>query len=82
MRKAAQSLALVSHPNVVELLELAIIDGHPLLVTELVDGLSLARVNEWFGELHRRMPLDLALFVGVELAEGINGARLGKKSPR
>ncbi len=78
VRRAAQTLALVSHPNVVELLEFAIIDQHPLLVLELIDGLSLQRLNEWFSELHRRMPLDLALFVGVEIAEGLNGARLAK----
>jgi serine/threonine protein kinase len=78
VRRAAQTLALVNHPNVVELLELGIFDGHPLLVCELVDGLSLRRLNDWFAELHRRMPLDLALFVGVEIAEGINGVRLAK----
>ncbi len=78
VRQAAQTLALVNHPNVVELLELAIFDGHPLLVCELVDGLSLQRLNDWFAELHRRMPLELALFVGVEVAEGINGVRLAK----
>ncbi len=78
VRRAAQTLALVSHPNVVELLEFSLIDGHPLLVCELVDGLSLQRLGEWFGELQRRLPLDLALFIGVEIAEGLNGARLAK----
>ena len=76
VRKAAQNLSHVRHPNVVELLELALFDSHPLLVCELVEGLSLARMCEWFGELGRRMPLDLALFIGVEIADALNAARL------
>ena len=45
----------------------------PCIVQELVDGMSLAEFVARYEGAGRRMPLDLALFIACEIAEGLAG---------
>jgi eukaryotic-like serine/threonine-protein kinase len=73
--KSIRRIALVSHPNVVQVLECFMVGDAPHVVLELIEGMSLSSfISRW--ELsRRRMPLDLALFLACEVAEGLAGAR-------
>jgi len=58
------------HPNIVTVLDAGVVDGHPFVVMELVDGQSLrSRLNE-------RGPLAIAdaQRIGVQLAEALSVA--------
>jgi len=73
---AARALARVRHPNVVEVHEFGLLPGgRPYLLEELVDGPSLGALAQGYEARKLRAPLDLALFVGVEIAEALAGAR-------
>jgi serine/threonine-protein kinase len=48
------------------------------LVVEMVDGMSLASLLSAYKKAGRRLPLDLALFIAIETAEGLAGARVAK----
>ena len=75
-----RSTACIRHPNVAEVLELSAGTKlrQPFVLTELVEGASLRRVLDTLATRGRRVPLDLALFIGCEIAEGLNGARVAK----
>ncbi|MBX3187636.1 MAG: serine/threonine protein kinase [Labilithrix sp.] len=75
---AASRGAWVSHPNVVETLDFGQWRRQPFMVLELVDGVSLNVLVERYAERSVRMPLDLALFIGSEVAEGLSGARTAR----
>lgn len=78
-RRVARASALVSHPNVVGVLEAGQLpSGEPFLIAEVVDGMSLHRLLGAYRAAGRRVPLDLALFIGAEIAEGLAGARAAK----
>ena len=77
--RTACRMAWVDHPNVVRVYEVGDQRGHPLVIEELVSGVSLAALHEHaFVSKQRRMPLDLALFVAAEVAEGLAAARLAR----
>ena len=76
--RTARRMAWVEHPNVVRVYECGAQRGQPYLIEELVSGVSLARLQEAYTSKQRRMPLDLALFVAAEVAEGLAGARLAR----
>jgi serine/threonine protein kinase len=78
LASAACRVACIQHPNVVHTYECGSIDGHPFLVMELVEGSTLATMQAAYRRKRRRMPLDLALFVATEVAEGLSGARLAR----
>jgi len=75
---ATRRVACVKHPNVVETYECGEWNGHPYLVMELVEGATLQAMHGAYRRTGRRMPLDLALFVATEVAEGLSGARLAR----
>ena len=75
---SARRSALVDHPNVVGTLEFGVHAAQPYRIGELVDGASLLELLDRFRERRLRMPLDLALFVGMEVAAGLDGARVAK----
>ena len=77
---AAQRSALVQHPNVVPAFDYLIYQGQPVLLLELVEGVNLGALMERYVERRRRMPLDLAVFIALEVAEGLSGAR-GARGP-
>src|SRR5262249_17893013 len=65
----------VAPPNVVRLTDLAFVGARPAFVFELVRGPSLEAIAERFASREQRLPLDVALFVATEIAEGLEAAR-------
>ncbi|MBX3230862.1 MAG: serine/threonine protein kinase [Labilithrix sp.] len=74
----ARRNACVDHPNVVQVYDVVDHRGQPCVLTELVDGVTLADLQARFASTGRRMPLDLALFIAGEVAEGLAGARVAR----
>jgi serine/threonine protein kinase len=69
--------ACVSHPNVVRVEDVGFVaPAQPYAVVELVDGRTLERFASQLGNRGERVPLDLGLFIGAEVAEALAGARL------
>ena len=78
---ACRSWGSVRHPNVVGLHEFGVLTGkQAFALEELLEGCSLASLLESYARRSMRMPLDLALFLGVELAEGLDGARCARNA--
>ncbi|MEZ4259171.1 MAG: serine/threonine-protein kinase [Polyangiaceae bacterium] len=75
---AAAKGACVEHPNVVRTYEFGFFYGQPYVVMERVDGVSLRRFLEHAVSGGRRVPLDLALYVGAEIAGALDGARTAR----
>jgi serine/threonine-protein kinase len=76
---AAREAACVQHPNVVPVIEFGLMaPGQPFVMMELVEGRSLAELVDSCARTRQRMPLDLALFIGIEIAEALAGARLAR----
>lgn len=78
LTRTASRMAWIDHPNVVRVYECGEQRGQPYLLEELVSGVSLAGLQEAYTSKRRRMPLDLALFVAAEVAEGLAGARVAR----
>jgi serine/threonine protein kinase len=80
LSQIVQRAACIRHPNVVEVFEVSAATStrQPFVLSELVEGASLRRLLDALTRRSRRVPLDLALFIGIEIAEGLNGARLAK----
>ena len=76
--RTALRAAAVRHPNVVEVYEFGQWRMQPFYVTELVDGVNLAALEQRYSDRQQRLPLDLALFIAVEVAEALSGARTSK----
>ena len=72
---AAQRNALVQHPNVVSTFDYLVCEGQPIILLEHVDGVNLGVLMQRYAETRRRMPLELAVFIALEVAEGLSGAR-------
>jgi serine/threonine-protein kinase len=74
---AAKRSACIRHPNVVRVEDFGMLGpAQPYVIAELVEGRSLADFAACSARRHERFPLDVALFVGVEVAEALTGARL------
>lgn len=76
--EAAQRTACIAHPNVVSVLDVGIVRRAPFLVTELVEGVSLGRLLACYARRRVRPPLDVALFVAVEIGQALEGARTAR----
>ena len=77
LARVARHSACVHHPNVASVTEFGLFGpAEPYFIGELVQGRSLAAFMEALVLAGQRMPLDLALFIGTEIAEGLIGARL------
>ncbi len=77
LASSARRTACVRHPNVMRVEDFGIMGpAQPYLVTELVEGRTLARLLGHLAKQRERLPLDLAIFIGLELAEGLEGARI------
>ena len=70
----------ILHPNVASTYELCegALGHQPFILSELVVGTTLRHVLDRGAQRGRRMPLDLALLIGTEIAEGLNAARVAK----
>ena len=83
LRRSVRRTALVSHANVVQITDYFVTattqaiacDPIPCILQEFVDGMSLAELVSRCEGARRRVPLDLALFIGCEIAEGLAAAR-------
>jgi serine/threonine-protein kinase len=76
--RCAQRLAHVDHPNVVQIYEYGVWRSRPFFVAELVSGVALSVFQAAYAAHKRRMPLDLALFIGGEIADALAGARVAR----
>jgi serine/threonine protein kinase len=74
---AARRSACAIHPNILRVEDFGLLGpAQPYVLEELVEGRSLARFAAHAARHHERFPLDLALFIGAEVAEALAGARL------
>jgi serine/threonine-protein kinase len=79
IEEAVRAAALVRHPNVVDVIEIGHLSRQQVyVVEEMIDGLSLATLLQAYRHANRRMPLELALFIATEAAEGLAGAQSAK----
>ncbi|MDB4942575.1 MAG: serine/threonine protein kinase [Labilithrix sp.] len=78
LARTARRVASVQHPNVVELIDVGRWESQPFFVSELVEGKTLSQLLERHGARAPRLPLDLALFLGTEVAEALAGARVAR----
>jgi eukaryotic-like serine/threonine-protein kinase len=78
LARVAARGAAVRHPNVVGIEEFGLWHSQPFTLGELVDGVTLAQLTERNAEKSARLPLDLALFIATEVAEGLSGARTAR----
>lgn len=77
LASAARRAACVRHPNVVRVEDFGVLGpAQPYVVVELLEGRPLARLLAHIARRRERLPLDLALFIGLEIAEGLEGARI------
>ena len=63
----ARAIAQIHHPNVVGIYRVGMLEGRPYLVTELVRGTSL-------GKLDKPMPRQVALDIAIGVARGLAAA--------
>src|SRR5262249_17739861 len=72
--------ACLRHRDVVGSFEMGVTRSQrqPFILNELVEGTTLRRLIERLSARGRRLPLDIALFIGTEMAEGLAGARAAK----
>jgi serine/threonine-protein kinase len=76
LARATRHAACVHHPNVASPQEFILATpSEPVIVSEWVDGITLERFVEKHSQINRRVPTDLALFIALEAAEGLTGAR-------
>jgi len=72
----ARSAGALNHPNVLTVFELGTHEGHPYLVTELLEGASLRDKlgDTRTGASGERLPLRAALDLGMQVASGLAAA--------
>jgi serine/threonine protein kinase len=70
----ARRAACVSHPSVVDVLEVDRAGQQPYVVMELVDGESLAGMLKTWRTSGVRVPLDFAIVVTLRVAEALGAA--------
>jgi serine/threonine protein kinase len=70
----ARLSARVQHPNVVHVEELGEQQGVPYLVMEYVDGVSLVDVMRALVTSKRATPIDMAVSIAAQVADGLHGA--------
>ncbi len=66
--------AAVRHPNVVAIHDFGVARERPFVVMDLVEGVTLRTLLDRHAAHRRRIRLDLALFVAVEVADALAGA--------
>jgi serine/threonine-protein kinase len=77
LASASRRMAAVRHPNVVRVEDFGVIGlGQPFLLLEFVEGMTLSALAARLTERDERIPLDLALFVCMEVAEALAAARV------
>jgi serine/threonine-protein kinase len=69
-RREARSVAQVSHPNVVAVIDAGEDGGHPYIVFEYIEGETLKQRIDRLG----RLPVDEAAAYGIEIGRGLAAA--------
>src|SRR6476660_9832793 len=67
----AQVAIKLQHVNVAQVFEVGRVGNEYFLALEYVEGRDLRRILSILGSHKRRLPVDLALFIGRELANGL-----------
>lgn len=70
----AKLTAYLTHPNIVQVLDLGEIDGHLFIAMEYVAGKDLLDVLARSARRGIRIPVELALHIAVEMLEGLDFA--------
>ena len=76
-RREARSVAQLSHPNVVSVIDAGEDGGYPYIVFEYVEGETLKQRIERLGHL----PLDESAAYAIEIARGLGTAHLQRLDP-
>lgn len=70
----ARLAARISHPNVVQTIDIGQQDGRYFIVLEFVDGLDLSRALRALEESAEQMPIEVALRIAVEICAALSAA--------
>ena len=70
----ARVSAKLSHPNVVQTVDVGEHEGLPFLVMDLVEGVSLSRLIRRIKKAGERLDPSLVMWIGVRVAEGLHAA--------
>lgn len=67
----AKVASRLHHPNLVQVLDYGVLDDRPFLALELIDGLDLGELAKRAAAARERLPIELALYVTLEVAHGL-----------
>jgi len=70
----AKLASQLQHPNIIHIYDLGKIERSYYIAMEYIDGLDLRSILRRLEEKHRRMPLELALYIGSRLADALDYA--------
>ncbi|HVO29262.1 MAG TPA: serine/threonine-protein kinase, partial [bacterium] len=75
----ARIAAALQHPNIVRLVDLGRMEQSLFIALEYVDGMNLEQLLARLADAKRKVPLDVAVFIAVEILKGLQHAhtRLG-----
>ena len=68
----------LKHPNIVDTYDFGLHEGHPYIVMEHIDGLTLAQILECLKLINRRVPAGLVLHIALKLASALDYAHTAK----
>src|SRR5688572_19510778 len=74
----ATVMSRLDHPNLVRLLDVPIIDGDHCLALELVHGTNLFHLTKRARTTHDPIPVELAVYIGLEVLAGLAYAHNAK----
>lgn len=69
----------LTHPNLVQVLDVGESTGHSFLVLELVDGWTLGQVARRGYDAGLPIPIELSCFIAAEICRGLEYAHLRKR---
>ena len=67
----AQVAIKLNHVSIAQVFEVGRVDGEYFLAIEYIEGRDLRRLLRRCREMHRRLPVDLCLFIAREMASGL-----------
>ncbi len=67
----AQVAIKLNHVSIAQVFEVGRVDGEYFLAIEYIEGRDLRRLLRRCREMHRRLPVDLCLFIAREVASGL-----------